>query len=126
MQPKQTATYQLNIPENSTAISIIVTWHRRIDGRTAQSLLTGERGWLDTPRLANFDLRLDYTNADGKTGVIGRSASKIDNVEHIYIEAPPSGSYRLNVLRGDDGYNEAWTYAVAWRVEKATAQQAAR
>lgn len=100
--------------ENAGPLSVALTWHRRIDGRVSPDL-TNQPQWVDTPRMANFDLRLVFVAPSGRSGVIARSESAIDNVEHIYLAEAPPGTYRIEIVRTDDGLEEAWDYAVAWR-----------
>ncbi|MFW6060374.1 MAG: S8 family serine peptidase [Phycisphaeraceae bacterium] len=119
IEREQSRAYHVEVGEDAAGISVIVTWHRRINGGVAEQLLTGQRYWIDAPRLADVDLRVHYTSEDGQSGVIGRSVSDIDNVEHVYIDQPPAGAYRIEVARKRDAHDEAWTYAVAWRVVEA-------
>jgi hypothetical protein len=108
------ATWTVNIPENVEAaqVSIVAVWHRRIDGRTMRHPQTRYLWWNDTPRMADFDLALMGT--DGQVAI---SASKIDNVEHVYVKKLAAGKYRI-VLTRHDALPESWDVAVCWRIEK--------
>lgn len=120
MASDETDAFHFEVTAQANEISILLTWHRRIDGGLMAHPFTGNTlHWNDAPRMANLDLRLHYTDAQDRTGVIGRSTSDIDNVQHIHITDPPPGRYRLDVTRRPDDYDETWTYAVAWRVSSA-------
>ena len=105
-------------------VSIVLVWHRRIDGRMITDLITGRAKWLDRPLLANLDLRLSRKDQQGRHQVIAQSTSFIDNVEHIYLQQPPVGRYQLQVLR-QDHISQDWDYAIAWRVENRPAETTA-
>jgi hypothetical protein len=62
--------------------------------------------------MADFDLALMGT--DGQVAI---SASKIDNVEHVYVKKLAAGKYRI-VLTRHDALPESWDVAVCWRIEK--------
>lgn len=115
LEREQTHDYRFELAEAAPAMSIMLTWHRRIDARVHRHPLTGSPQWQDTPRLAQLDLRLHYTDDDGQSGVIARSISDLDNVQHIHLEQPPPGAYRIEVSRRGDEHDEPWDYAVAWR-----------
>ncbi|MBI1337975.1 MAG: hypothetical protein GC164_13590 [Phycisphaera sp.] len=110
-------------------VSIILTWHRRIDGRTVSDLISNQPYWSTSPRLADMDLRLIRTKPDGSEEVCDQSVSTIDNVEHVYLERQPlgrdTGQYRIEVSR-KDGYPEPWTFGVAWLIEPVPAPNAPR
>ncbi|MEM1445252.1 MAG: S8 family serine peptidase [Planctomycetota bacterium] len=125
LEPRGTHRYILEIPKDLGEFSAVLTWHRRIDGRSLvlESKTTGQRRalWHHEPRLADLDLRLIRIDGAGRTmSEYLLSASRIDNVEHLYVPALPAGRYALEVFRdasADPINNEPWTYAVAWRLE---------
>lgn len=110
---RDAAQWVFVIPPGATIkeISIMAVWHRRIDGRTAVNAITSTAHWLDTPRMADFDLALA-----GEDGTLAKSNSRIDNVEHIYVKQVGEGTYRLNLTR-QDALDEDWDVAVCWRIE---------
>jgi hypothetical protein len=124
LKPGDRRTYDLEFATAVDDLSLVLVWHRRIDGRRATHLLTGHPIWLNTPRLANLDLRLVRVDADASDhGVTDgaltpelpmESSSAIDNVEHVFAQRLPAGRWRIEVTRRDDGLDEAWDYAVAW------------
>ncbi len=118
----QTRSYVFDVRQNLGPASIMLVWNRRIDGRTIIVMPQGAtqpmKGWVHTPRLADFDLRLVEIDDAGQEVEMQLSASRIDNVEHVYLPVLVPGRYRLDVIRrADDAPDEAWDYALAWRVE---------
>lgn len=121
LRPGGKRAYDLEFAAAVDDLSLVLVWHRRIDGRRATHLLTGHPVWLNTPRLANFDLRL--TRVDATDRGVGdealtpqlhlESSSAIDNVEHVFARHLPAGRWRIEVDRRD-GLEEEWDYAVAW------------
>jgi hypothetical protein len=113
----QAYTFDLQSPVGEA--SIILTWHRRIGSvRTDETADSGSI-WYGLPRLANLDLRLVHTDERGEEHELAVSASRVDNVEHIYLEQLEPGRYRLEVARPESVHDEPWDYALAWRVELA-------
>lgn len=113
----QHRNYELVLDTPNVNVSIILIWHRRIDGRKITDLVTGQAKWLDNALVANLDLRVSRKDQKGGHQVIAQSTSSIDNVEHIYLQQPPMGRYDVQVLR-QDHIAQDWDYAIAWRVEK--------
>ncbi len=105
--------------------SFVLAWNRRIAGRVTQVVGTKQQVWLDTPRLADFDLLLFYRAADADADtpehLVALSDSEVDNVEHIYFPALPAGRYRLEVRRLRDGHAQPWEVAWAFRVSGSVA-----
>lgn len=117
-----TYRYHLDVRDALGPVSIMLTWHRRIDGRTIIAMPRGAsqpiRAWINAPRLADFDLRLIEVRDDGSERVMLHSASRIDNVEHLYLPVMLPGRYRLDVVRQPDDHDDpTWDYALAWRIE---------
>lgn len=117
-------------------VSIILTWHRRIAGKTVNDLWNDKPVWLDTPRLADLDLALLRDTGAGPPAAVAQSVSRVDNVEHIHLPsladaearaatqpgfapAAPGTSARWVVrVTRQDALDEAWDYALAWRFEE--------
>jgi hypothetical protein len=118
LRPGEKAALEFDSPGGLGELSVMLVWHRRIEGRLAQDLATRRMHWLDTPRLANFDLLLHATDDAGATQQVARSAGTIDNVEHLWQRDLPAGRYRIEVVRQPDEIDEAWDYALAWRMER--------
>lgn len=114
LQPGGRAIYRLDADEPIEELSILLTWHRRIDGRTVTDPATGQTGWLDTPASAQFDLRLVHVDDTG-TRLLADSLSDTDNVQHIHLTDAPAGEYHLVVSRRDGEHAAPWPAAVAWR-----------
>jgi len=120
---EQHKVYGIEITEPVKDVCIAVVWNRRIDGQIAADLITGASRWLDTPRLADFDLQLrrvedhDEQTENSLPSVAAESASRIDNVELIFLKRLPAGRYQIVVNRRDL-VPEGWDYAVAWRMEQ--------
>lgn len=111
----EVVAYELQINQPVKELCVSLVWHRHILGKTVKHPDTGREIWVDAPTLANFNLAL--TRADGEdAGIIAKSVSMIDNVEHIYLNDLQPGRYTINVSRNDRIRGE-WDYAVAWRIE---------
>ncbi len=108
---RQPERWLLELTHPAPQVCLALTWHRRIDGRTGMVMPARQRVWLDTPRLADFDLEL--LNDQGL--VVATSASKVDNVEHLFLRDLPAGRYEVQVTRGDT-LDEDWEFALAWAV----------
>ncbi|MEM9751800.1 MAG: S8 family serine peptidase [Planctomycetota bacterium] len=125
LEPRSTHRYTLEVPTDLGEFSVILTWHRRIDGRSLvldQGNEAQRRAlWHHAPRMADLDLRLVRIDEAGQMlSEFMVSASRIDNVEHVYLPALPAGRYAVEVFRdasADPAKDEAWTYALAWRLE---------
>ncbi len=115
------ASYTFDAVEPTGPVSVMLVWNRRIDGRQVTDLFTQRTRWLDEPRLADFDLRLVHMDDQGQENMVAESASGIDNVEHLYTPSLASGRYTLTVSR-KEALDEAWDYAVAWRIEPPTTE----
>jgi regulation of enolase protein 1 (concanavalin A-like superfamily) len=98
--------YFINVPSGKLLnLSAVLTWYRHIASTTWTVL---------TPTLQNLDLVLWKADSSLKLGAeVYRSASALDNVEHIYSTSLTAGVYALEVIAPVD--NE--TYALAWRGE---------
>ncbi|MEM1107769.1 MAG: S8 family serine peptidase [Planctomycetota bacterium] len=118
------ADYSLKLPVDTGRASFTITWHRRIDGRTAVATRkdTGEKVglWLDAPRVADVDLRLISIAEDGSETVLADSVSRVDNVEHLYLPKLAKGEYRLELVREaeHDQFAEDWEVAFTWVIDK--------
>jgi hypothetical protein len=106
--------YRINVPALADKVSILTTWHRKVDASFASYTL------------ANVNLQLwRIDGAGGLASLVGNaglpyfsagnvvSNSSIDNVEHLYIQNLQPGQYTLQVQRAD-AINQAWDVAVAW------------
>jgi len=107
----------IQLDDSVGEVSIVLVWNRHIDGQHIQDLLTGDLKWDDTPRLADFNLRLVRLDAKGQWQPIAQSAGSLDNVEHVYLHALSAGTYQVQVER-HDVLRQDWDYAIAWRIEK--------
>ncbi len=120
IEPNQTHAYTFRLQAPMDEASIILNWHRRIG-----SLMTDDNSetggspaiWYGIPRLADLDLYLYHTDETGEEHELAVSASRVDNVEHIYLKRLEPGRYRLEVRRSEAVHEEPWDYALAWRVE---------
>ncbi len=109
-------------------VSMILTWHRRIDGRYAilcQDNQPDQLAWLAATLMTNFDLAVVHIDDTGRETVIAESNSQIDNVEHIHLPQLDYGRYRIDVTLnfGENIPEEirtqmTWDYALAWRIEQ--------
>ena len=110
-------TWRFDCPAELGRASIILTWHRRIDGQVVQDPVSGEACWIAQPRLADFDMSLVRVDDAGVRQTVATSAGQLDNVEHIYLERTLPGRYELEVSRRDM-LHEAWDFAIAWRIDE--------
>lgn len=108
----QTRSFTFEQDQSFGPVSIALTWHRRIAGQIANVPQLGRDLWLNTPRTADFDLRLVLLDDAGER-IVGLSDSEVDNVEHLYFDQLPAGRYRLDVIRLTDENDEPWTAALA-------------
>ena len=107
--------YRLHVSQPMGALGVALTWHRRVDGRTATDDEGNPRGWVDAPRLTDFDLRV----LDADTGEpLAASESAVDNVELIHLPETASGRYVLEVERLGKGRDARWRYALAFLLDK--------
>lgn len=109
----QTRSFSFGSERPFSPLSIALAWHRRIAGQVVRVPQLGQDVWINTPRLADFDLKLVMIDDAGVERIVGLSDSEIDNVEHLYFEQLPAGRYRLDVTRLTDEYDEPWTAALA-------------
>jgi len=116
LKPTQTHTYTFDTPQPTGELSVVLTWHRRVNGQITADLITNEKQWNHHTRLANLDLQLIRIDAQGESEQVKISKSTVDNVEHIYLPQLEAGRYELRVMRQDQT-DEPWTYALAWRIE---------
>ena len=117
MMSGQRRTYTFTTSRPVTEASIILTWDRRIDGRTMPDAISGQVHWIDRPRLARFDLALfGVEPGTPQQQLLAQSDSPIDNVQHIYLRHLPAGTYRLEITRRDV-FVEPWQAGLAWRFE---------
>lgn len=118
IEATRTRQYRFSIDQSLDAASLILTWHRKIDGTSGRFRFASSEGWSDASGLANFDLTLIRLDRDGNANTVARSASDVDNVEHLYREDLEAGRYRIKVTRRADGLSGPWPYALAWRMER--------
>ncbi len=117
LDPGGSSTYRFTITRPLGEASLVLAWHRRIEGRMLR-LPEGQTVWAPVPRLADFDLRLIRVENEGESlRTVAFSSSAVDNVEHVYLPALEPGEYVVEVRRQPDGHAEAWDYALAWRFE---------
>lgn len=114
MEPGEQDVYRFERDGHARELSLMAVWNRRIAGDSVVDLSNGQRYWDDTPRLADFELRLVRIEDDQQVEVAA-SDSAIDNVEHIYVRDLPAGLYQVELIRKMDGHDEPWDVALAWR-----------
>lgn len=115
-------SWDLDLPVDAGAFSVVATWHRRIAARRVRVRLEQDGPevvrWLTAPRHVDLNLQVVKLDAEGRFDhVLERSQSRIDNVEHVFLEALPAGRYRIQLSRA--GGAEPWDAAVAWRLHPA-------
>ncbi len=118
LAPGQSHDYLFTTPRTLGEASLVLVWHRRIDGQINRDLLSGRFYWSNQPRLGHLGLSLYVRDDAGHETLTAQSISAIDNLQHIYFPALPPGRYRIQVGRRD-AMDEPWDYALAWRIEPA-------
>ena len=92
VEPGETFEYQIDIPEDTARIDIVLTWIESPSEAVAPATV-----------VANLDLYLDK---DGDCGATAcgefASTSPIDNVEWIIVKDPEPGSYSLRFMATND------------------------
>jgi hypothetical protein len=116
----ETRVYSFRARRSLGSASLVLTWHRQVSGPGGQFNFAGQSTgrWSATAGVANFNLELVRLDRHGKPTVLAKSASSIDNVEHIFQSELEPGRYRVKVTRPADGY-QRWPYALAWRIAPA-------
>jgi hypothetical protein len=109
ISPRDVLSWYWDVPTELTDTTLVLVWNRRIDGRQISDRLTRKSIWLDTPRLADMDLKLLNLNE----GPVASSHSTVDNVELIHIPKLKPGQYEIQLTR-KDALVENWTAALAW------------
>ncbi|MFI4862487.1 MAG: S8 family serine peptidase [Phycisphaerales bacterium JB063] len=113
--------YTFNITADQGEACFALVWHRHVvgGGATVRNNATGEARavWNNTTILADLDLELVRLNDVGEEESVQISRSAVDNVEMVYVESLPAGRYTVRVTRGNDREDDAWEYALAWRIE---------
>jgi len=122
--PGKSTRYAFKTTQPMGPLTVTLTWHRRIDGRTAIHPQTQQSVWLHTPRLADYDLRLIRIDGDEET-TVAESVSNIDNVEHLHVKEMPAGQYAIEVIRQRDLLDPHWPAAMAYLLEVPTASSSA-
>lgn len=110
----RTLVYDLQVIEDGTPLTATVVWNRRVAGNLSREAGSGKPRWNDFARVADFDLRLERLDGEGRWTLVAQSISRVDNVEHVYAPAAASGRYRLLVPRLDR-HAGPWEVAVAWQ-----------
>ena len=103
-----------DVPKDLENVTVTLVWHRRIDGRQLTDRLTRKTVWLETPRMADLDIKFISL----QEGQIAVSKSNVDNVELIYVSKLKAGQYEIQLGRKDQ-LTENWTAALAWWSESA-------
>ncbi|MCG8511289.1 MAG: hypothetical protein MI741_18890, partial [Rhodospirillales bacterium] len=109
--------YCFDLKEPAKQVSLVLTWHRRIDPLMVTNMRTQEKLWQGLPRTADLNLRLQALDENDKVLFIEQSVSKVDNVEHIFRRDLPAGRYRIEIWRMRDNHEDAWDYSFAWRTD---------
>ncbi len=103
--------YRITVPAGKRAnLSSILTWHRRFNAPTVD-FHTNWFAFNPLP-LANLDLTLNTADqAFSPVSEVTRSASAIDNVEHVYATQLSAGNYLLEIASNtaDERYGIAWS-----------------
>lgn len=103
--PLQDRSYRLQLDATSD-VSIALAWNARISD-------TDGALDYDTLEVPALELHLQDSSEFFPGPPIAVSASPVDNVQHVYREDVPQGTYTITV-RSIDGTTD---YALAWRVE---------
>jgi hypothetical protein len=108
-------TWNFDINGEVDEVSIVATWNRQVP-----------IGFGSTWTLGDFNLELVRLDIDGEPqGIVGagsevfqsgnvRSASSLDNVEHLYIRGLAAGQYQLQLQLQDGGGASNARAGIAW------------
>ena len=107
--PRQMHSWYWDVKTDLADATIALVWHRRVDGRQLTDRITRKTIWIDTPTLADLDIKLISLDQ----GQIASSHSTVDNVELIHVPNLKAGQYEIQVGR-KDGLTTQWTAALAW------------
>ncbi|MAX27176.1 MAG: hypothetical protein CMJ19_21990 [Phycisphaeraceae bacterium] len=107
--PRQMHSWYWDVKQPLTDATLALVWHRRIDGRQLSDGITRKTIWIDTPYLADLDIKL----VSLEKGHVASSHSKVDNVELIHVPQLEAGQYEIQVGR-KDSLNTTWDAALAW------------
>ena len=103
VEPGEVYEYQIEVPEGSARIDIVLTW-----------IESPNEAIASVPVAANLDLYLDK---DGDCGAATcgefASTSEIDNVEWIIVKDPEPGSYTLRFVAINDFVGSVQT-GISW------------
>lgn len=114
-------TYTFNLDQAQGDTTIALTWNRQVKGgiREAENQRTGQRQnvWDTRYFMPNLELALFRIDEQGNETQLAASTSQVDNVELIHLRSIKPGQYALRVGRIQDDVEDAWDYAVAWRIE---------
>lgn len=108
--------YRFDVPGDMGAASFMLVWHRRITAIPTIPAKNANAMSMSLPRTADMDLKLVRLDDEGKASDVAISASKVDNVEHIYLPAMQHGRYELHVTRADKS-DEEWDVALAFCID---------
>jgi hypothetical protein len=90
-------------------VTITLTWDRHVESTNIGSgYLAGD---MFFPGQMN-DLDLYLLTATNQT--IATSISTDDNVEHIFVQVPEDGEYKIGVLKYFGGYSASQNFALSW------------
>ena len=130
--------YSLQIDSPAKELCIAIVWHRVVKGNIVDHPKDeNRRVWRTAVRLPDLNLglirlktaagkgavattKLAKTGGTGKSevsdklGLVGKSMSKADNVEHVYLKDVSPGLYQIVVRRVDRGSRDDTPYALAW------------
>jgi len=101
-------TFEIAVEDRRDELSIALVWNRQV---LVQPVSLDSPAQLKPLPLADLDLRLERIDSAGQAVLVDTSASRIDNVEHIYVPQPLPGRYVVHVI-GNAGKTR---YAVAWQ-----------
>jgi hypothetical protein len=109
ISPRQMHSWYWDVKQPLTDATLVLVWHRRIDGRQLSDGITRKTIWIDAPYLADLDIKLVSLD----NGPIASSYSKVDNVELIHVPKLEAGQYEIQVGR-KDALDMTWDAALAW------------
>ena len=115
-------TYSFRIDKAQGETTLALIWNRKVLGGTIDitdpNTNEARTIWNSSAFCPDLDLELFSVDGQGKLTPVAASQSKVDNVELIYLPTLAPGKYELRVSRAQDAVvNEAWDYALAWRIE---------
>ncbi len=102
------AVYFLSFDKHRETFTANLAWHRLIDLKGGTDFQEAD------PLVARLELRLYEADGFVLGDEVQASTDPVNNVQHLYLEDLPAGSYALRIDVFDDPTPNGLAYALAW------------